>query len=117
MDHIVEKGKAERFEEAESESAKDAEDEETIEEIDEDESKETKEEKDDFTKEAISGKTKKLMNQFNFCERATITYDNTLKVKSVMSLATSVVLSVHGQNLECVSPNGHFLNILLTERD
>lgn len=72
----------ETIKEEEIESIKEVEEEEPLEdEIEDEESKDVKEEKeDDLLQQESSGKTKKLMNQFNFCERATITYDNAVKV-------------------------------------
>lgn len=67
--------------EEEVESVKEADEEEPGEdEIEDEESKDIKEEKEDELQPESTGKTKKLMNQFNYCERATITYDNALKV-------------------------------------
>lgn len=63
-----------------NESLKNGEDEETGDEAEDEELKDGKGDKDDSDQHISSGKTKKLMNQFNFCERATITYENTLKV-------------------------------------
>lgn len=60
-----------------NDSLKDADDDEIADDADDDE--QTKDEKSSF-EQGTGGKTKKLMNQFNFCERATITYDNALKV-------------------------------------
>lgn len=62
-----------------NESLKNGEDEETGDEAEDEELKDGKGDKDDSDQHISSGKTKKLMNQFNFCERATITYENTLK--------------------------------------
>ena len=56
-------------------------DDDSIDEIEEDENKDVKYDKSDVTQVVGTGKTKKLMNQFNFCERGTITYENSLKVR------------------------------------
>lgn len=77
---IAEKHFSSSCEETENDSVRDGEDEETTDDVDDDESKDTKDEKDETTKQTAGGKTKKLMNQFNFCERASITYQYLLKV-------------------------------------
>lgn len=76
---LAEKHFSSSCEETENDSVRDGEDEET-EDVDDDESKDTKDEKDETSKQTAGGKTKKLMNQFNFCERASITYQYLLKV-------------------------------------
>lgn len=77
----IEEECAENVEDPEIESIKNGDDDETGDEADDEEVKEAKEDKDDPDQHISAGKAKKLMNQFNFCERATITYENTLKVK------------------------------------
>lgn len=77
---IAEKHFSSSCEETENDSVRDGEDEETTDDVDDDESKDTKDEKDEVARQTPGGKTKKLMNQFNFCERASITYQYLLKV-------------------------------------
>ena len=62
--------------------SKSGEDDESIDEIEDDENREIK--YDNTPQCPRIGKTKKLMNQFNFCERATITHQNSLKVSSII---------------------------------
>lgn len=74
-----EQDKSEEEEEEKDEDGKEEDDKECVEEEEEVEQEQVEEDKG-----KKGGKTKKLMNQFNFCERGSLTYNNPYRVSVEM---------------------------------